>query len=141
MTIGELSRRTGIASSTLRYWEQLKVLPKPMRVSGQRRYSAEAVNLVAVLRLAQACGFSLMEMRRLLNGFQPRTTASERWRTTARDHRLVLEEKIARLKAMSRLLQRVERCECPDLNACSRIAKTLLDSHDSITRKSRPTFD
>ena len=141
MTIGELSRRTGLASSTLRYWEQVKVLPKPLRVSGQRRYSSESVDLVAVLQLAQACGFSLLEMRRLLNGFQPRTTVSERWRTTARDHRVALEEKIARLKAMSRLLHRVEQCECPDLTACGRIAKNLLDSQVSITRKHRADFD
>lgn len=128
MTIGELSRRTGTASSTLRYWEQVQVLPKPMRVSGQRRYSLEAADLVAMLQLAQACGFSLPEMRRLLHGFQPKATVSERWRTTARDHRKILDEKIARLKGMSRLLRRVEECECPDLTACGRIAKNLLDS-------------
>jgi MerR family redox-sensitive transcriptional activator SoxR len=128
ITIGELSRRTGIPSSTLRYWELVKVLPKPMRISGQRRYSPEAADLVAVLQLAQACGFSLPEMRRLLHGFQPGTTASERWRTTARDHRQVLEEKIARLKAMSRLLRRLEQCECLDLAVCGRRAKNLLDS-------------
>jgi MerR family redox-sensitive transcriptional activator SoxR len=127
MTIGELSFCTGIPSSTLRYWELMKVLPKPMRVSGQRRYSPEAVDLVAVLRLAQACGFSLPEMRRLLHGFQPGTAVPVRWRTAARDHREILQEKIARLKAMSQLLHRVEQCECPDLAACGRIAKDLLD--------------
>jgi len=58
MTIGQLSDKTDVPASTLRYWERIGVLPKTMRVSGQRRYQPEAVHLVAVLRLAKACGFS-----------------------------------------------------------------------------------
>jgi hypothetical protein len=49
MTIGELSAKSGVPASTLRYWERMKILPKPMRISGQRRYQPEAFNLVAVL--------------------------------------------------------------------------------------------
>ncbi len=139
MTIGEPALSTGIAGSTLRYWELMKVLPKPVRVSGQRRYAAEAVDLVAVLMLAQACGFSLPEMQRLVQGFQPGTAPSARWRAAAGDHRGILEEQIARLKAMSQLLHRVERRDCPDLASCSRIAKTLLASGTS--RKSRLTVN
>lgn len=128
MTIGELSSLTGIPSSTLRYWERIKVLPKAMRVSGQRRYSAEAVELIGVLKLAQACGFSLPEMSRLLHGFQPGAAPSERWRTAVRDHREILEHKMAELNAMRRLLRRVERCQCIDLAECGRRGKNLLDS-------------
>jgi len=127
MTIGELSNCTGMPSSTLRYWEQIGVLPKPMRVSGQRRYTSETVNLVAVLQLAQACGFSLPEMRRLLDGFQPGTLASERWRTSVRDHSEILKRKIAELNTMRRWLRRVDRCDCVNLAECGRIASNLLD--------------
>jgi DNA-binding transcriptional MerR regulator len=141
MTIGELALSTGITASTLRYWERIKVLPKPVRVSGQRRYSAEAVDLIAVLMLAQACGFSLPEMRRLVQGLQSGTAPSARWRTAARDHRGILEEQIARLKAMSQLLHRVERCDCPDLAACGRIAKTLLTSGASTKRRPQASFN
>jgi hypothetical protein len=38
LTIGELARRTGVAASALRYWEELGLLATPTRVSGQRRY-------------------------------------------------------------------------------------------------------
>jgi len=131
MTIGELALSTGTPASTLRYWERMKVLPRPTRVSGQRRYGPEAVDLVAVLRLAQACGFSLPEMQRLLQSFQPGTAPSAHWRAAARDHRGILEQQIARLNAMSKLLHRVERCDCPDLPACGRIAKSLLASETS----------
>jgi MerR family transcriptional regulator, mercuric resistance operon regulatory protein len=135
MTIGELSLSTGVPSSTLRYWERMKVLPKAVRLSGQRRYGPEVPDLVAVLQLAQACGFSLSEMRRLLHGFQPGTTVPTRWRAAARDHRNILDVQIARLKAMSRLLHRVEQCNCPDLTTCGRIAKSLLASQPAKSRR------
>lgn len=127
MTIGELSKRTGVPSSTLRYWERVKVLPGAMRISGQRRYTADAVNLVAVLKLAQLSGFSLAEMRRLLHGFRPGTPAAERWRTTIRDQREILRQKARELNAMRRLLDRGERCQCINLSECGRIAMVYLD--------------
>jgi MerR family transcriptional regulator, redox-sensitive transcriptional activator SoxR len=126
MTIGELSAQSGVPASTLRYWERMKVLPKAHRINGQRRYALETTNLVAVLRLAQACGFSLIEMSRLLNGFHPATSASERWRTTVREHQKVLEQQIARLNAMQELLRQIQQCQCADLIQCGRIAAKLL---------------
>jgi DNA-binding transcriptional MerR regulator len=52
MTIGELAAESGLPASTIRYWERIGVLPKPPRVSGQRRYTGNAVQRLAVLRLA-----------------------------------------------------------------------------------------
>jgi MerR family redox-sensitive transcriptional activator SoxR len=139
MTIGELSDKSGVPASTLRYWERIGVLPKTMRVSGQRRYQADAVNLVAVLRLAKACGFSLPEMRRLLNGFRPKTSASERWRTSIREHQEVLERQIAQLNAMQQLLQQVDRCQCADLIECGRIASGLIDTSPHKQQRKTPS--
>jgi DNA-binding transcriptional MerR regulator len=128
MTIGELSARSGVPASTLRYWERIKVLPKAQRVSGQRRYQPEASDIVAVLRLAKACGFSLVEMRRLVNGFRPETSASERWQTSIREHQKMLEQQIAQLNAMRQLLQSVQQCRCADLVECGRLVSTVLGS-------------
>lgn len=128
MTIGELSARTGVPASTLRYWERIKVLPKSERVSGQRRYQNDAIDIVAVLRLAKACGFSLTEMRRLVNGFRAETSASERWQTAISEHQKVLELQISQLKGMQKLLRRVQECQCADLVECGRIASTLIGS-------------
>jgi DNA-binding transcriptional MerR regulator len=128
MTIGELSAKSGVPASTLRYWERMKILPKPMRISGQRRYQPEAFNLVAVLLLAKACGFSLGEMRRLVNEIRPGTPAPERWQTAIREHQKVLELQIAQLNAMRKLLRRVQRCQCVDLIECGRMASALVGS-------------
>jgi len=143
MTIGELSKRTGLPSSTLRYWERVKILPGAVRSNGQRRYATDAVNLVAVLKLAQRCGFSLEEIRRLIHGFKPGTAASERWRTAIRDQRAVLQRKIEELNAMLRLLDQGEQCQCISLSDCGRIALKCSDSmprRQPGPRKQRPGY-
>ena len=124
--IGELEVKTGVPASTIRYWEQIGVLPKPLRVSGQRRYGPDAVQSLAVLRLAQACGFRLDEMRHLLNGFDSSIPASRRWQALARKKQTELNEQIARLRAMSKVVDRVLECECADLFDCGRIAASVM---------------
>jgi DNA-binding transcriptional MerR regulator len=128
MTIGELAAESGTPASTIRYWERLGVLPRPVRVSGQRRYSTDAVERLAVLRLAQACGFRLNEMRQLLNGFGVRVTPPRRWQELALRKQQELDAQIARLKAMQRLVDRVLQCRCVALAECGRIAAAVMES-------------
>ena len=128
MTIGELAAESRTPASTIRYWEMLGVLPKPVRVSGQRRYSTDAVERLAVLRLAQACGFRLDEMRQLLNGFGVSVTPPRRWQELALRKQQELDAQIARLKAMQRLVARVLQCQCVALEECGRIAAAVMES-------------
>lgn len=132
MTIGELSARSGVPASTLRYWERIRVLPKAHRVNGQRRYQQEAAYIVAVLDLARSCGFSLVEMRRLVNGFRPGTPASERWQTSIREHQKVLEHQIAQLNTMRQMLENLQQCECADLVECGRLISTLPKTSETV---------
>lgn len=128
MTIGELEAETGVPASTIRYWERVGVLPNPVRVSGQRRYRTEAVHYLAVLRLAQACGFRLDEMRHLLTGFHSSVPASRRWQELARKKILELDEQMARLKTMRQLVHRVLQCQCAELPQCGRLAASVMES-------------
>jgi MerR family redox-sensitive transcriptional activator SoxR len=128
MTIGELSAKSATPASTIRYWERMGVLPKPMRVSGQRRYSTDAVERLAVLRLARACGFRVDEMRQLLNGFGVRVTPPRRWQELALRKQQELDARIERLKAMKRLVDRVLQCQCVALTECGRIAAAVMES-------------
>jgi MerR family redox-sensitive transcriptional activator SoxR len=126
MLIGELETKAGVPASTIRYWERIGVLPKAARVSGQRRYGIEAVHYLAVLRLAKACGFRLEEMRRLLQGFHSSVPASRRWQELAQQKQIELNEQIARLVAMRKVVDRVLQCQCADLSACGRIAASVM---------------
>ena len=66
LTIGELARRAGVTASALRYYEELGLLPVPVRISGQRRYPESAARLVAAILLYSDAGFTLAEQRALI---------------------------------------------------------------------------
>ena len=68
-TIGEIANLAGVQPSTLRYYESIGILPAPRRVSGQRRYSVEVLQILAVIQLAKEANFTLPEIRALLYGF------------------------------------------------------------------------
>lgn len=63
VTIGELARRTGVATSALRYWEELGLLPAPARVSGHRRYPPSTARQVGMILLLRDVGFTLREIK------------------------------------------------------------------------------
>jgi len=134
MTIGELAAQTGVPASTIRYYERVGVLPRPERVSGKRRYSSDALRRLAVVRLAQACGFHIEEMRQLFRGFKAGVPVSRRWQEIARKKDCELEEQVARLLAMRKVVKRVLQCECTDFDECGRIAASVgTRSRDEIT--------
>jgi MerR family redox-sensitive transcriptional activator SoxR len=83
--IGEVARRAGVRPSKLRYYEGIGMLPSPERANGRRRYDAEVLDRLAIVRVAQLAGFTLSEVRTLLDGFSEDTPPSERWRVLARE--------------------------------------------------------
>lgn len=68
-SIGEVARRTGVRPSALRYYEEAGILPAPARVGGRRRYDADVIRRVDLLRFAQQAGFTLDEIKTLFHGF------------------------------------------------------------------------
>jgi DNA-binding transcriptional MerR regulator len=96
LTIGELGRATGVATSALRYWEELGLLPAPERVAGQRRYPATAVGLVGVILLLQDAGFTLRELKELMAS---RADGAGAWRELQQRKLDELDEQIARAQA------------------------------------------
>lgn len=120
-SIGTLAAASGLPASTIRYWERVGALPAPPRQSGQRRYTEESLTHLAILQLAQSCGFALPEMRALVQGFRG-GAPSERWRATAARKRDELETRIRQLQSMRKMLDRFLHCECVDWQHCARLA-------------------
>lgn len=54
MTIGDVARQVGLKTSAIRFYEKVGVLPEPVRVSGQRRYSPDTVRRLRVLEVASS---------------------------------------------------------------------------------------
>jgi len=59
LTIGEVGQQAGLRPSAVRYYESVGLLPLPRRVSGQRRYTAEALQRLAFINLAQRVGLTI----------------------------------------------------------------------------------
>jgi MerR family transcriptional regulator, copper efflux regulator len=72
MRIGELSRRTGVSTSRIRFYERHAVLPKPLRNgNGYREYPDTAAKILELIDAAQQLGFSLSEIRTGLSEAAP----------------------------------------------------------------------
>jgi MerR family transcriptional regulator, redox-sensitive transcriptional activator SoxR len=131
MSIGEVARRAGIRPSALRYYEGVGVLPAPERENGRRRYDGEVLREVldrmAVVRVAQQAGFTISEIRTLLNGFSEETPPSERWRLLAEEKLPEVEALVKRALGMRALLERGLRCECLRLEDCDLIGGEVPD--------------
>ena len=119
LAIGDVARRTGIRPSALRYYESIGLLPAPKRVNGRRRYDASAVQMLNVVQLAQAAGFTIAEIQTLLHGFAPDTPPAERWQPLARQKLYELDAQIARAQQMKRVLEKGLTCGCLRLEDCA----------------------
>jgi MerR family redox-sensitive transcriptional activator SoxR len=120
LRIAEVAEQTGFTRSTLRYYEQIGLLPPPERVSGRRAYSEEAVGRLRVIALARSLDFPLDDIRELLDGFPASTPASTRWQHANQARIAALEEQAADIKRMLGLLRHLsEDCDCPDLTQCA----------------------
>ena len=117
LTIGEVAARVGVRASALRYYEEAGLLAPAARVSGRRRYDAAAVERLLVIRFAQALGFSLAEIRRLLTDPRGRTQKL-RWRELVDAKLDELEATASRVAAMKSILARSRDCDCVDLEHC-----------------------
>ena len=103
LTIGEVALLAGIHASTLRYYEQMDILPKPRRVNGQRRYSPDILVVLAVIQLAKDTHFSLTEIKDLLYGTEGKP--SERWQQLAQKKLHEINAIISRAQEMKNLLE------------------------------------
>jgi MerR family transcriptional regulator, copper efflux regulator len=98
---GELARLAGVSTDTLRHYERVGVLPRPPRTgSGYRRYPASAVDRVRLIRRALAIGFSLDELRRILQSRDRGGVPCQGVRALAASKLSQLEQRIAELEGL-----------------------------------------
>jgi DNA-binding transcriptional MerR regulator len=116
MTIGTVARLSNTPASTIRYYEAIGVLPRPVRVNGRRRYDASVLQDLRRVVFARRAGFALSEMRRLR-----RCAAAEQlvlWRELLRRKREEAEARLAAARTARDLLDQAAACDCASLFAC-----------------------
>lgn len=112
MSIGRLARATGVSSRTIRYYEELGILPPPIRSpGGTRKYPAEYRFYIEGALALKELGFSLEEIRLLGSLAAGRPTVAEQRQRAAqvvRDKIRVLEQKVAVLRRLYDSLEEAE---------------------------------
>jgi len=121
LSIGELSRRTGVNIETIRYYERIKMLPAPPRTSnGRRVYGPTEIRSLTFIRRSRELGFTLDEVRALLSlsAEDGKNTCGEVREVAAR-HLADIRTKIVDLRAMARVLaDAVQRCDAGEMPGC-----------------------
>ncbi len=117
-TIGQVARRAGIRTSTLRYYERMGLLSLPARSSGQRRYDEAVFQQLTLIKLAQRAGFTIAQVRMLLHGFPENTPASTRWQALAAPKLAETQALIQQILERQSTLEHLLLCQCEDLEQC-----------------------
>jgi DNA-binding transcriptional MerR regulator len=114
LSIGELSERTGVPTSALRYYDELGLVRPAARAAGRRRYAASAVRDVGVILFFREIGFTLAEAGRLMSG-------ERQVRRELIDHKLAeLTEQQHRIEVARTALEHGRQCPANDPMNCSR---------------------
>jgi len=119
IAIGELSRRTGCNIETIRYYERIGLIPRPHRQGRNRSYDAPDVGRLGFIRRARELGFTLPEVRALLQLSQAGPASCRNARDLAASHLEGVRSRIADLKRMERVLAgAVRRCDAGARHSC-----------------------
>lgn len=128
LTIGEMSRRTGVAASALRYYEDLGLIAS-LRTSGnQRRFPRHMLRRVSLITVAKNLGIPLDDVHEAFESVPlDRTPSHEDWQHASRAWKRQLEERRRRLERLESELTGCIGCGCLSLKAC-----TLLNPDDAL---------
>ncbi len=119
LTIGEIARRAGVATSALRFYETEGLIHSERNRSGHRRYHADVLRRVAFIRTAQLVGLSLSEIRDALSSLPDERTPNARdWDRLARSWQPILDQRIKLLTRMRDQLDSCIGCGCLSLTSC-----------------------
>jgi MerR family redox-sensitive transcriptional activator SoxR len=119
LTVGDVARRSGVAVSTLHFYET-KGLIKSWRNNGnQRRYARDVLRRVALIKVAQKTGMPLVAIRKALKSLPgERTPTADDWKKLSAGWRAELNERIERLTRLRDQLDGCIGCGCLSLGIC-----------------------
>lgn len=133
LAISAVAERYAVPASTLRYWEQIGVLPPQPRRGGQRRYDLDAVRRIKFVKMAKRTGLSLDDIRTLLAGHLDQCHTFANWADVARRQLSVIEQSIMEMRQLHDMIEACLECGCQHARRCK-----LLNLPDSSGRRRSP---
>ncbi len=119
LSAGELARRSGVAVSTVHFYEAQGLIASWRSAGNQRRYARDVLRRVAVIKVAQRLGVPLATIREALRSLpEGRTPTAADWKRLAAHWRADLDRRIALLTRLRGQLEDCIGCGCLSLKVC-----------------------
>jgi MerR family redox-sensitive transcriptional activator SoxR len=119
LSIGEIARRSGLAPSALRFYEDVGLVESERTAGGHRVYPRHVLRRLAVIRIAQRLGLALDEIRAALSILPvDRAPTKAEWAVMSRTWRARLDDRIRALEALRDELGGCIGCGCLSLRRC-----------------------
>ncbi|MBC7993353.1 MAG: helix-turn-helix domain-containing protein [Rhizobacter sp.] len=143
MDIAEVARRSGVAASALRFYEEKGLIASVGRQGARRRFSPGVLDQLALIALGQAAGFTLDEIRSMFTPSGAPSIDRQLLSTKAEE----IDKMVKRLQSMSRGLRHAVECpapshaECPSFQRLLKVAASgALESRQKRTQLRRPSL-
>ena len=119
LTVGEVAARSGVAVSTLHFYESKGLIHSSRNLGNQRRYHREVLRRVAVIRVAQRTGIPLEAIGKALSALpNGRTPTPGDWQKLSQEWKADITDRIDRLTRLRDQLDGCIGCGCLSLGVC-----------------------
>ncbi len=119
LAIGELSKRTGLAITALRFYEAEGLLQPTRNAGGQRRFKRGDIRRLAFIKISQSLGFSLNDIRAALATLPDGRTPTKRdWERLSKKFVADIDQRIAGLTQLRENLTTCIGCGCLSMSSC-----------------------
>jgi len=128
LTVGEMSRRTGVAASALRFYEDLGLIAAERTAGNQRRYARHMLRRVSLITVAKRLGIPLADVQATFDDVPlDRPPSHADWQRASRRWKRLLEERRRSIERLERELTGCIGCGCLSMKACG-----LLNPDDAL---------
>ncbi|MGW9113454.1 redox-sensitive transcriptional activator SoxR [Microbacterium sp. NPDC055683] len=128
LTVGEVSRRTGVAVSALHYYERLGLIASSRTAGNQRRYRRHMIRRVTLISVAKRLGIPLADVGAALRDVPlDRTPTQADWQRASGEWKRVLERRRQAIERLEHALTGCIGCGCLSMTACR-----LLNPDDAL---------
>lgn len=120
LTIGDVSARSGVTASALRFYERRGLIRSTRSAGNQRLYHREMLRRISIIRVAQTLGLTLKEISEAMDELPDQRTPTKRdWEQLSKKWQRQLDERIAQMQRMRDKLSRCIGCGCLSLRSCA----------------------
>ncbi len=137
LSIGQVAKRTGLAISAIRYYENEGLIKVLRNQGGQRRFKSSDIRRLSFIMVSQQLGISLADIREHMKKLpNERTPTKKDWEKVSRRFKKILEQRINALQLLNKKLDGCIGCGCLSLKNCA-----LYNPEDKISQQgSGPRF-